>query len=263
MAKENYHLHTTVSDGKLKPEELIKFAIKKKFGTIGITDHYRLPPGFKEWHYARHYYSEKDYNELVRLKEKYRNKINIFVGVEFDWLEDYKNWIIKETKRRDYDYKFISIHYFKVGNKYDAIDLFSREFDDIVKNIGIRKLAEGYYQSLREGIKTGCFDVVAHLDLIKMWNKNNKYFSGKERWYKNQVSKTLRLISRKKMKMELNASGWRRECNEQYPAEWILKDAIKLGIPIIIGTDGHKKEYVDKWIGKARNLLERLNCSVH
>ena len=40
--KENHHVHTTGSDGKLKPEELIKLAIKRKFNVLGIAD--QFPP---------------------------------------------------------------------------------------------------------------------------------------------------------------------------------------------------------------------------
>ena len=256
--KENYHLHTTVSDGKLKPEELIKLAIKRKFTAIGITDHYRLPPGFKDGDYAKNNYTEKDFNQLINLKEKYKDKLNILVGVEFDWMEDYKKWVVKETKKRDYDYKFLSIHYFKVGKKYEAIDIFSDTFDEIVKTIGIKRLTEGYYRTLRQGIKTGCFDVVAHLDIIKMWNKNNKYFSGKEKWYQKQVIETLQAVKDKKMSIELNTSGWRKDCNEQYPAEWILRKASKMKIPIIVGTDGHRIEHFELGLKRAKTLLDKL-----
>jgi len=257
MKRENYHLHTTISDGKLKPEELIKLAIKKNLDTIGITDHYHLPRDFKEE--KNDFYSEKDYKTLRRLQRKYKNKINVLVGVEFDWLPDHKSWIIKETKKRDYDCKFLSVHFVKVGGKYDAIDLFSDKFDESIKDIGIKKLVEGYYSSLRDGIKTECFDVVAHMDLVKMWNKNHKYFSGNENWYTSSVKKTLNLIKKKNMKIEINTKGWKKDCHEQYPAEWILKKAIKLGIPILIGTDGHTKEDIDYKLGKARSLLKKLS----
>jgi histidinol-phosphatase (PHP family) len=261
MAKENYHLHTTISDGKLEPEELIKLAIKKKFTTIGITDHYMLPPKFKgENRSSKFYdfYSENDYNNLVKLRDKYADKISILIGAEFDWFPEHKAWTIKETKRRNYDYKFISMHFVKVGRKSEPIDLFAATFEDSVKKIGIQNLAASYYSELRQGIKTGCFDVVAHMDLIKMWNTDKKYFSGKEPWYKEQVSETLELIKKKKMKMEINSSGWRKACKEQYPAEWIIKDAIKLGIPIIIGTDGHAEENFEFGLKRAENLLKRL-----
>jgi histidinol-phosphatase (PHP family) len=254
--KENYHLHTTISDGKFKPEELIRLAIKRKFKTIGITDHYKFPPAFKEE--KSDFYSDRDYRNLIKLRDKYIDKISVFIGVEFDWFSEHKDWIIKETKKRHYDYKFISMHFVKVNEKNEPIDLFADTFDDSVKKIGIKNLVESYYNELREGIKTGCFDVVAHLDLIKIWNKNKRYFSGDEKWYKRQINETLRLIKKENMKLELNTSGWRRECKEQYPAEWILKEAIKLKIPIIVGTDCHWKEHLEFGLKRAKNLLERL-----
>jgi len=97
------------------------------------------------------------------------------------------------------------------------------------------------------------------MDIIKMWNKDNKYFSGHENWYRSTVNNTLGLIKKKNMKMEINTAGWRKPCHEQYPAEWILKKAIKLGIPILIGTDGHTKEDIDYKLNEADKLLKKLS----
>ncbi|PIU75639.1 histidinol-phosphatase, partial [Candidatus Pacearchaeota archaeon CG06_land_8_20_14_3_00_35_12] len=47
-------------------------------------------------------------------------------------------------------------------------------------------------------------------------------------------------------------------CNEQYPSKQIIKDALKLKIPILIGTDCHKKEDIDNRLNRANNLLKRL-----
>ncbi len=37
--KADLHIHTTCSDGKLSPEEVIKLAVSKKLKTVSITDH--------------------------------------------------------------------------------------------------------------------------------------------------------------------------------------------------------------------------------
>jgi histidinol-phosphatase (PHP family) len=151
------------------------------------------------------------------------------------------------------------MHFVKVDRKSEPIDLFAATFEDSVKKVGIQNLAESYYTDLRQGIQTGCFDVVAHMDLIKFWNTDKKYFSGKEPWYQEQVSKTLELIKKKNMKMEINAAGWRKPSNEQYPAEWIIKKAIKLKIPIIIGTDTHRIEHFEFGLKRAETLLKKLS----
>lgn len=241
MKKEDYHTHTTGSDGELKPEDLIKLAIKKKFKILGITDHYYFPRGFRDW--GNEYYSDKHYEELNKLKIKYKDKIKVLVNVEFDWLEDYKKWIKVEATKRPYDLKFVSVHFLKIGEEYFPLDYNEKTFQKMIKDIGgIKSLVRLYYSNLRDAIKTNCFDVVAHLDLIKIWNKNKKYFSGGESWYKNEIKKTLKLIKKKNMKIDLNTSGLRKLCLEQYPSEIILKRIREMEIKVLVGSDAHKKE---------------------
>ena len=247
MKKVNYHTHTTGSDGKLKPEDWIKIAIKKKIDILGITDHYHIPPKFRNPDNEMYsYYSDEHYNELNKLKRKYKNKIKILVNVEFDWLEHYKKWLKKEATKRKYDLRFISVHYIKTKKEYIPLDWTEEGFKEMIKSFGnVKLLVKWYYSSLRKAINLGCFDVVAHLDIVKIWNKNNKYFSGQEDWYKKEIQKTLKLIKKKDMKIDLNTSGLRKPCAEQYPSLDILKEAKKMKVPILIGTDAHKPEELE------------------
>ena len=242
--KVNYHTHTTISDGKLSPENLIKLAIKKKFSILGITDHYRFPKGFRSWGTKR--YLDKNYNELKSLQKRYSNKIKILINVEFDWFPEYKKWIINESKKRKYDYKFVSIHFLKVGKDYFPIDHDEKTLKKIIDKIGsAKKVVKLYYKNLRQGIKTSCFDVVGHLDIIKTYNKNKKYFSYNEKWYQKEVYKTLKLIKKKNMLLDLNTKGLRKPCAEQYPSLEILRQAKDMGIKYLIGTDAHSGEELE------------------
>ncbi len=254
MKKENHHTHTTGSDGKLNPEDWIKIAIKKEFNILGITDHYHFPSGFRNW--GNEYYSDEHYAELKRLKKKYKKKIKVEVNVEFDWIKKYKKWIIKEATKREYDYKFISMHFLIVGNESVPIDHTEKSFVEILNKAGgIKQLIKIYYSGLREAIKTGCFDVVSHFDIIKLWNKNNKYFSEEEMWYKKEIKKTLNLVKEKNMKIDLNTSGFRKPCAEQYPSKDILDEAKKMKIPFLIGTDAHEPEELEAGLEEIKNLL--------
>ena len=115
---------------------------------------------------------------------------------------------------------------------------------------GIKKLVKKYYRGLRQAIKTGCFDVVAHFDLIKTWNRDGKYFSGEEDWYEREVSETLRLINKKNMKIDLNSSGLRKACGEQYPSLKILGEAKGLGVGFLVGTDAHEAGEMECGLGE-------------
>lgn len=258
MDKVNYHTHTAGSDGSLKSEDLIKAAIKKKFNVLGITDHYYFPSGFKDW--GNEFYSDEHYDNLNKLKRKYKDKIKILVNVEFDWLKDYKKWIKHEATRRKYDLRFISVHFLKIGKEYIPIDYSERTFQKMVKDSGgIKRLVKKYYSSLRKAIKMGCFDVVGHLDIVKIWNKNKKYFSEEEKWYKSEVQKTLILIKKKNMKIDLNTSGLRKPCAEQYPSREILKKSNEMKIPLLVGTDAHKPEELESGLIEIQKLILNLN----
>lgn len=254
MKKVNYHTHTTGSDGKLKPEDWIKVAIKKKFDVLGITDHYHFPKGFRDW--GNDYYSDEHYKELNKLKKKYKDKIKIFVNVEFDWLKDYKKWIKKEATKRKYDLRFVSVHFIGDGDKGTPIDYNEESFQNLIKyHKGIKNLVKYYYSELRKAINMGCFDVVGHLDIIKIWNKNKKYFSGDESWYKREIQKTLKLIKKRNMKIDLNTSGLRKPCAEQYPSKEILEEAKKMKISFLVGTDAHKTEELAAGLKEIKNLF--------
>ena len=76
----NFHTHTTFSDGKNTPEEIILYAIEKGFSVIGFSDH-----GFTPYDEC---YCMKDLTgyvkEINKLKKKYKNKIQVYIGVEED-----------------------------------------------------------------------------------------------------------------------------------------------------------------------------------
>ena len=82
MILEDFHLHTTFSDGKNTPEEMIRAALDMGMKRIGISDHAPTPCG-ESYCIARDRVTE--YRETVNaLKEKYRGRIDVLCGIEQD-----------------------------------------------------------------------------------------------------------------------------------------------------------------------------------
>ena len=93
------HNHSTGSDGKLTPEEVIKKALSLGWDYIYFKDHYFPHP--KNHKVKKKYFFRFGNNyiqEIKKLKEEYSDKINVYFGVELDWFEEYKNW----TKEQPY-----------------------------------------------------------------------------------------------------------------------------------------------------------------
>lgn len=225
MEKESYHTHTTISDGKLTPRELIESAISKGFKTLAITDHYPRPKKSDSTGWSDNFYTDEHYLELFRLKEEYKEKIKILVGVEFEWFPDKKEWVLEQVKKRDYDIKLISIHKIPVDGKYYLINYTREYFEEALDAAGgdIRKLVEIYYSLVRDAVESGLFDIVSHLDVIKTLNDNSRYFSEDEDWYQDEIFKTLDVIASSGMKMEVNLQLFLSDGKEQWPSKWIIE----------------------------------------
>jgi len=76
----NLHNHTTYSDGRFSPRDIVEASIRAGLGAVGISDHYRttrtrslMPAGIDE--YVEH---------LRRLAIHYKDTIRVLVGLEID-----------------------------------------------------------------------------------------------------------------------------------------------------------------------------------
>ena len=238
------HTHSTGSDGSLTPEKVVKKAIELKWNYVYFTDHYLRPP--KSLFKKNNYFNQKYAKEIEKLIKKYKNQIEICFGAEFDWIEEYSDWLKEESKKRNYDYIRGSIHdiFYKKGH-YTGIGWTKEEWTENAKKFGGPKpYLKEYYKQTRNLIKSGIYDAVGHLDCIKTSNGDQSLFSENEEWYKKEILKTLDLIQKQKMAIEVNVSGLRK-CDSPFPSPWIIKEAKKRNIPITIGADAHQDKHFD------------------
>ncbi len=256
MAIINYHMHSTGSDGQLSPEENILLAIKLGLKFICFTDHYKDPPNTqKEW--GVNFHSEEYIKEIKKLKEKYNDKIDISFGAEYNWITKKEEWIKNEIKKEKYDFLIGSVHGIYKNNKYFVITSSEKSWSELLDEFkDIKEIIKEYYKEVREMANSKLFDSVGHLDVVKIWTDNEFQ---KEKWYKQEIIKTLRAIKTSGMCIEINTSGWKRaRCKEQYPSLWILKEIKKMDIPITIGADSHFIDEIDYGLDKALEIAKEL-----
>jgi histidinol-phosphatase (PHP family) len=102
-----FHTHSLFCDGGMMPENYIKSAVRKGFSAIGISSH---APVFIDTHWNMKAGKLKEYiTNIQNLKEKYRGKIQIYLGLETDYYPgctDYRNY-------PGIDYTIGSVHFFR------------------------------------------------------------------------------------------------------------------------------------------------------
>jgi len=239
--KRDYHMHTIFSDGVAQIDEMVSAAINEGLEAITITDHMPLP---FENRYAMHADDIQKYRHEIELAQrKYASQITIKMGLEFEYLEPFKQWV-HSIADMGWDHLLASVHSLIINHRPYLVNGTESEFNILVERFdhNIEKLCKRYFETVQMAAQSGLFDIVSHLDVLKKHNMDERYFSETFPWYRAMVIKTLDIIRETGMKMEINMAGFNHPVGKQYPSKWIIQEAVKRNIPFVLGSDSHKPE---------------------
>jgi histidinol-phosphatase (PHP family) len=202
--------------------------------------------------------------EINMLKRKYADKINIYVGLEIDYLNEWHNAAIPYFKNLPLDYRIGSVHFLTL--KYPmleknmmCIDGSPDKFKECVQKYfdgDVRKVVRYYFKSLSEMIDLGHIDIVGHLDKIYMNAQNCEGFSMQESWYVEPLIKILYKIAEKNLMIEINTKNLKSK-NQLYPHEDFLYIVKKFNIPVMVNSDCHYPDKVNDGRNEAFDILKK------
>ncbi len=243
---KNYHTHTyRCHHASGTDEDYVKKAIEAGFEVLGFSDH-------TPWHYKsrfRPYMRMEDYeleeyvNSISYLKEKYKDKIEILVGLEVEYFPEYMDWLKEQLKRYPIDYIIL-------GNHYELSDENGIYFGT---RINKEKLSR-YVDLCIEGLETGLFSYLAHPDLAG-YPYNDEY-------YKKEMERLCLRAKELDIPLEYNLLGLSE--NRHYPRHEFFKIVSKIGNKVILGYDAHtpfslknKENYM-----RAKEYLNKMDIEV-
>ena len=90
--KTNYHTHTYRCGHALKclDEEYVIKAIENNYSELGFTEHAMFSDIYNEYGMRPPYSDLDEYIKTINsLKEKYKEKIKIYIGMECEYFEEY------------------------------------------------------------------------------------------------------------------------------------------------------------------------------
>lgn len=223
----DYHVHTPFckhAHGEMA--DYIESAIEKGIVEVCFTDHIPLPDGFDSNHRMRLEEMEDYFEEIRRLREMYPD-ISILAGIEADYIEGFEKYLDDFFSRYPLDLAIMAIHFIKDWPNNSWV--FSYSYTEET----IPRIYHDYFEAMCKGIKTGLFDVVGHMDMVKrprfrVLDRNS-----------GDIEKVLGCVREQRMGIEINTSGLRKSIGETYPSFEIVELAAKMGIPMVIGSDSH------------------------
>ena len=236
------HNHTPLcnhAEGSM--DDYIDVAINKGTKVFGFSDH--APMDFDP-KYRMNFSDMKQYEaDILHVKKKYENKIDILLGYEVDYLKDHMDERVLNAK---VDYLIGSVHFI------DEWGFDNPEFIGRYEHEDINEIWQKYFNTIEEMANTKLFDIVGHLDLIKVF----KFMPTKK--ITDIAKNALLAIKNADMVLEINTAGYRKPIGEAYPSKELLLEAYKLNIPITFSSDAHKPEQVGMFDTKVVKLAKEV-----
>ena len=257
--KVDYHVHTIYSDDSwYLMEDVIKDAIEMGLDEICFTDHvdYGVKPDWENKHLARQYKGEpvlnvdypRYFDEFRLLKSKYKDQINLKIGLEFGIQMHTISQFQKIYDTYEMDFVLLSIHQVE-----------DQEFwtGDFQKGKTELESYDRYYEEMHQVIHNySDYSCLAHMDLVRRYLvKENDQF---ERC-KPMIEKILKKVIADGKGIEINTSSIRYEVPGLTPSVEILKLYKALGGTIItIGSDSHNESHLGFGVEEAKDILKEL-----
>jgi histidinol-phosphatase (PHP family) len=239
--KIDYHMHSILSDGKDTYEEMVLAAIAKGMDEIGFSDHVCLKP--VEWSIRQEDIPVMT-RQILHLKSKYKDKIQIRYGIEMDFFPGREAELKDIIDSIPVDFVIGSVHFIGDWNFDTDQSLYGKWSND--------KLYGKYFHLVQLAAQSGLFDTIGHMDIIK------KFRIYPETNQDQLFEDTIRTIKEHNLVVELNTGGLDRPCAEFTPSPRLLELCYKHHVPVTLSSDAHRAIQIARHFESATSLISQI-----
>ncbi len=158
-----------------------------------------------------------------------------------------RQWVEKHWEQLDF--VLGSAHY--LSDDPEMFDQITRKDEFALRNI--EKDCENYIAQLDGMMARGGIDCLAHLDLIKIhgvWKPEGGLLP--------HFKSLLERIKKADLSIEISTAGWRKPVGIQYPDVDLIREAIRLNIPLTLASDAHSHVQLGEDYLRLEKLLSDL-----
>lgn len=243
------HVHTSFStDSNEAPENVLEKAISLGMDEIYITDHYDIDypgDGFR-------FEPERYFETLSGLKEKYKDRIKLHIGVEVSINENIKEQVSALIEGYPWEYVIGSTHIVEGEDPYlrDRFDMTDEEYYRL------------FFKTSLTGIRScSGFDTFGHLDYAVRYGyeKDAAYKYGS---FSDVLDEILKELIRRDIALEINTAALRKGLKYVHPYPDVLKKYKEFGgKKLAMGSDAHRAEDIGYMFNETLKYLQKFGFS--
>lgn len=224
-----HHYRCGHAEGSI--QDYIEAAIEHGLQVIGISDHSPYFADANDHPHPGTTMARSEFpnyiKEVLEHKERYKDRIEVLLGVESDYFPDHAETYRKVYEQYPFDYIIGSIHH--VG----GISIFNKKrWKDMDEQQKI-EVKDAYHDLIEQSAKSGMFDVLGHIDAMK------GYYPEFSDIPTHSIERVLKVIGECGVAIEINTSGKTKYCGGWYPSDDILEKALHYGVQVTFGSDAH------------------------
>ena len=245
------HVHTVHSFDcdESTPDKICKTAIEKGISHIAFCDHADLDMIADGYNL---YDDDAAFEDMLRAKEKYKDRLNVICGVELGAANQYPEMAEKLINKHKYDYVLGSLH------SLSGVPDFAYFKFEIAERRLCERLFERYLDELNELLDLNLFDTLAHLTYpIRYFMRGDKFVDLNN--YKSEIDNILKKIIKKGLTLELNTQGLRRDEKITSPTYDIVERYYSLGgRNVCCGSDAHFLSDIVSHVEECQTKLKEI-----
>lgn len=251
MIERNFHTHTSRCGHAVgKDEDYVKAAIQAGVKVLGFSDHapYKDPEPTERMNIEQ---VDDYFSSITALKNKYKDQIEIHVGMEVECYQS--EWETLRKWRERSEYCILGQHNLSYSGK-SSYDLLTK------------KELDAYTDQIEYACRHNLCDYIAHPDVC-MWS-----YPVIDEGVRQIAARIAVISNTYHIPLELNCgSGVRygkREYQDgeryAYPVRIFFEEFAKKNCDVIIGMDIHDPNLflTDEYLHRALSVIEGLNCHI-
>ena len=244
-------------------EAIVQAYSEKGYAWVGITEH--MPPVDDRFLYPEERQAgltterldqrfEQYMSEARRLKEKYKNRMEILVAFETEGYSGSLTAVKRLVARFRPDFFVGSLHHlFDIPFDYSPDEYErARSLAGSVTSLYCR-----YFDRQLDLIEALRPPVVGHFDLIRIFDRDySRTLRDATVW--QRIERNLKRIADLGLILDFNTAALRKGAGEPYLSEPVLIRARELGIAVVPGDDSHGIDTVGAGFAESVSILKRL-----
>lgn len=241
----DFHLHTSFSgDSDSSPTAMAEAAAALGMRTICFTDH--MDTDSQEEGFILD--TDAYLCEMVRIQEKYRDKIDIRIGVELGMQEHLAQRHYEYVQKYPFDLVIASLHLVDGKDPYYPEVFAGREDKEVYRS---------YFESLLANVKAfSGYQVLGHIDYVVRYGRHKAQQYGYNE-YADIIDEILLTVIQNGCGIEINTAGFKHDLGFANPHPDIISRYKELGGEIVtIGSDAHSPAYIGYRFNEAKYILK-------